>query len=179
MTAPHTVAAGDTLSAVVAEPVIEKLRQAQAVADVFNVSADMPQHVNDLGGALCAMLSLVEKELRALVSDSTAEGGADTVDPSALGTTDATRQQHAEAGGDFGLDGVKLSVQGGAPLDVLLFASLCLLDCALATFEAIEGATVDVHPAHFAGLYLLRQSRVTLEAAQVSPQQAANLAPRS
>lgn len=100
-------------------------------------------------------------------------------------TTAAAAQPADGAGGpavpaesDFGLSSARLCIETGARLDHVLFDALCLLDCALATFEVLEEAG-DVHAAHHAGLYLLRQARIALAAGQISPAQAAALATRS
>lgn len=69
---------------------------------------------------------------------------------------------------DFGLSVTSLHIDPAAPLDELLFDTLCLVRNALAVFERISDDG-EVPELHFAGLYMLRQGVCALTAANLWP----------
>ena len=69
--------------------------------------------------------------------------------------------------GCFGLSGARLGINPDAPLDVLAFDALCLVQNSLAVFEGISDSS-EMHDMHFAGLYLLRQAAIVIDALQMT-----------
>lgn len=76
--------------------------------------------------------------------------------------------------GCFGLSGARVVIKPGTPPDEVAFDALILVNQALAVFESISdnsGGDEPLHELHFAGLYLLRQASIVLNAVQMTPQQ--------
>lgn len=88
----------------------------------------------------------------------------------------ARREATLEHGG-FGLDGPRLVIEPGTSPDELLWDALCLVHSALGVFDSIlAGGGIDDHDlpeSYFAGLYVLRQACIVLNAAQLTPAQGA------
>lgn len=79
--------------------------------------------------------------------------------------------------GGFGLAGPRLVIEPGTSPDELLRDALCLVHSALGVFDAIlADGGIDHHDlpeSYFAGLYVLRQACIVLNAAQLTPAQGA------
>lgn len=71
--------------------------------------------------------------------------------------------------GYFGLSAVRIGTTEDARLDELLFDALCLLDTAEAAFNLMQEASDEDSINLFPGLYLLRQARGAIAAAQIAP----------
>jgi hypothetical protein len=73
----------------------------------------------------------------------------------------------------FGLSAARLTIAPGATFDSVAFDALVLVDNATAAFDGLpEDETGNHHPLYYAGMSLLRQARIMLEAAQLNGNQA-------